>query len=291
MRAPMTHPDTDALAGFRAGLITGRRGTAIAAHLAGCHRCSAADRGLAEVSALLAAVPSPAMPGSVAQRLDAVLAAEAENRIHAERSGVASTPEHSTPERKPPVPPRARHHGFRLLSPRVLVPAAAVVMLAAGGFWLSQAGAGPGTPAASSPAAGHAVKPAAVPARPAAAAPGESAPSPSVRGHSALPEAAAVSVVTSPVDFTPGQLQQQLQAALHAPGGSTQTASARTRECVQEVTGGANPVRVLRARYEGSPATIIVTRHGQGYLAQVAGPGCSATRRDLLATATLPPGI
>ena len=36
----MTHPDTDVLAEFRAGLITGRRGARITAHLAGCARCA-----------------------------------------------------------------------------------------------------------------------------------------------------------------------------------------------------------------------------------------------------------
>ena len=76
MRRQMTHLETDVLAEFRAGLITGRRGTKIAAHLAGCDRCTALDDQLAGVSALLASVPAPPMPDSVAQRLDTVLAAE-----------------------------------------------------------------------------------------------------------------------------------------------------------------------------------------------------------------------
>ena len=41
MRGQMTHPDTDVLAEFRAGLITGRRGARITAHLGGCERCIA----------------------------------------------------------------------------------------------------------------------------------------------------------------------------------------------------------------------------------------------------------
>ena len=43
MRGQMTHLDTDVLAEFHAGLITGRRGAKIAAHLAGCDRCTALD--------------------------------------------------------------------------------------------------------------------------------------------------------------------------------------------------------------------------------------------------------
>ena len=38
MSGQMTHLDTDVLAEFRAGLITGRRGARITAHLAGCAR-------------------------------------------------------------------------------------------------------------------------------------------------------------------------------------------------------------------------------------------------------------
>ena len=44
MRGQMTHLDSDVLAEFRAGLITGRRGVTIAAHLAGCDRCASTFR-------------------------------------------------------------------------------------------------------------------------------------------------------------------------------------------------------------------------------------------------------
>ena len=80
MRGQMTHLDADVLAEFRAGLISGRRGTRIAAHLAGCERCTALDEQLAGVRSLLASVPALAMPDSVARRLDTVLAAEVAQR-------------------------------------------------------------------------------------------------------------------------------------------------------------------------------------------------------------------
>src|SRR6516165_3200499 len=53
----MTHPDSEVLAEFRAGLVTGRRGARISAHLAACARCTGVCDQLAEISALLAAVP------------------------------------------------------------------------------------------------------------------------------------------------------------------------------------------------------------------------------------------
>src|SRR5205085_9175576 len=105
MRGQMTHLDTDVLAEFRAGLITGWRGARITAHLGGCERCTALDQQLAGVRSLLASVPAPAMPDSVAQRLDTVLAAEvaqreaaqgeAAQKNSAERAGGAGTREHS----------------------------------------------------------------------------------------------------------------------------------------------------------------------------------------------------
>src|SRR5512142_2087041 len=101
MRGQMTHLDAEVLAEFRAGLITGRRGAAITAHLAGCDRCTALDDQLAGVSALLASVTLPALPDSLAQRLDTVLAAEAARpeqvktdqaeRAHAERPAHPAT--------------------------------------------------------------------------------------------------------------------------------------------------------------------------------------------------------
>src|SRR5271165_5068379 len=139
------HLDPDVLAEFRAGLITGRRGARIGAHLVACDRCAALDDELAGVSALLTTVPAPAMPDSVAQRLDAALAAEAAQRnIHAERADG-----NSSRQARPPARP-AGSHGFHWTAWRVLAPAAAVVLLAAGGYELSQLGGGPATQASSS---------------------------------------------------------------------------------------------------------------------------------------------
>ena len=99
MRGQMTHLDTDVLAEFRAGLITGRRGAKISAHLAGCDHCAALDDRLAGVSALLASVPAPVMPDGVAQRLDTVLAAEVAKRDNPERAGADRPPDRETHER------------------------------------------------------------------------------------------------------------------------------------------------------------------------------------------------
>jgi len=114
MRGQMTRPDTDLLAEFRAGLIPGRRGRRIGAHVAGCDRCAALGDRLAGVSALLAGVPPPVMPPSVAQRLDVVLAAEAERKADPERAGGDGLAGRAADARP------ARHRGFRLVQVRLL---------------------------------------------------------------------------------------------------------------------------------------------------------------------------
>ncbi|MGH3258737.1 MAG: hypothetical protein ACRDOU_25625, partial [Streptosporangiaceae bacterium] len=161
MRRQTGHLDTDVLAEFRAGLITGRRRRAIAAHLTGCARCTAADNQLAGLSALLAAVPAPVMPDSVAQRLDAALAAEVARQGEAGRAGT----QHPRDRRRAPGP--TRRPTLQLVMTRVLVPAAALMVLAAGGYGLSLIGGN--SSSSSSATAGSAGEPAAASAVPSAA--------------------------------------------------------------------------------------------------------------------------
>ena len=242
MRGQMTHLDTDVLAEFRAGLITGRRGAKIAAHLAGCDRCTALDDRLAGVSTLLASVPAPSMPDSVAQRLEVVLAAEVRQRNYPERAGVGR-PGESVAHDRP-----AATRGFRLAAWRVLVPVgAAVILLAGGGYGLSLLVGGPGGPQTTSAAAGSAAKPAssAVPSASSAAAaasPPEAAPlTPGASARRAMsPAYLHLRVATSQTNFVSGTLKQQLQNELNTPLGATRAASTQTIGCVQ-ARGGQRP--------------------------------------------------
>jgi hypothetical protein len=279
-RASKHCPDPGVLAEFRSGLITGRRGARIAAHLAACDRCTAVGDELAGVSALLAAVPALAMPDRVAQRLDAVLAAEAAKKDYSERAS-GNRPGDRKPSRR-----AAGSHGWRLVSLRVLAPAA-VVLLAAGGYGLSQLAGGSG-PQASSASAGRAVKPTRGFGPAAAAAPPSGLPS-----ARSLLSPANYPVVTSHTDFLPSTLRQQLETALQvaAESGTAPAASATVRACVQSVAGGVTPVLVESARFEGQPATIIVVRTGPSDTVWVAGQDCSPTHRDVRARTTLTPGI
>ena len=279
MRGQTTHLDTDVLAEFDAGLATGRRGARIAAHLAGCDRCRALHDELAGVSALLAAVPAQAMPGRVAQRLDTALAAEVARRNDSERAR-SDSPRHRGTVGQP-----ARNRGWRLVSLRVLAPAAAVV-LAAAGYGLSQLSHGSSTLASPSSGVFGAARQANS-ASAAALTPGSGAApraEPERMGPDSFP------FLTSHTNFMPGTLKQQVEAALRAAESARATQAAPTAviACVRNVAGSGTPLMVESARYQDQAATIIVMRTSKGEVALVAGAGCSASHSKPLATTTVP---
>jgi hypothetical protein len=285
----MTHPDSDVLAEFRAGLITGRSGARISAHLATCERCTGLSDQLAEISVLLAAVPAAAMPDAVAQRLEGVLAAEAAHRDSSERAAGDSTR-----DRAAGSPPR-RHWDFRLVSLRVLAPAAAVVLLAAGGFGLSRiAGSSTSSQAASSGVASASSSAQAQAG--AAAAPSASAPTRSREAAPANIEAPAkLGVVTSDTDYQPATLAPLLERELRLHQGATVSVPELTpsslRGCVLRVISGIHPGTLLwveKAHYQGQPAIVIVARSGRDDAARVIASGCSASSDHALAMMTLP---
>jgi hypothetical protein len=283
MRGQMTHPDSEVLAELRAGLITGRRGARLSAHLAACDRCTGVCDQLAEVSAVLAAVPAAPMPGAVAQRLESVLAAEAVQRDSSERAVDPRSPDRAT------SPQPRRHWDFRLVALRVLAPAAAVVLLAAGGYGLSRIGGS----STNSVAAGSQAASAASSAQAGAAA----VPSSAAKSqHGAIPAIEApitFRVMTSTTNYHRATLQRQLERelALHAgAAGSAQELGSLTG-CVQRAIAGTRPGTLLlveTAYFEGQPAIVVVAKSGLHDAAWVIASGCSASSDHLLATATLP---
>ena len=287
MSGQMTHLDTDVLAEFRAGLITGRRGATITAHLAGCDRCTALDDQLAGVSVLLASVPAPAMPDSVARRLDTALAAEVARRDNAERARGDGAAESPAPRRP------GGNRGFRLLTLRVLAPAAAVVVLAAGGYGLSRLVGPEGQMTASSSAgsaaraatpsvasSGHAYAPVAGPAKGAVSRPQGITPT-------------NFPLVTGQRTLSPANLAQQVRAELLVPSSArtTKTPSTQLRGCVSTLASGHQLELVESVRFEGRPATLVVARTGADDTAWVAAQDCSATNPHVLDTTSLPSGI
>jgi hypothetical protein len=284
----VTHPETDVLAEFHAGLITGRQGARIAGHLAGCERCAAVGDQLADVSALLAAVPAPKMPQGAAHRLDTALAAEVARRNYPERARGNGSLEGGSGER----PPR-RRRDFRLIALRVLAPAAAVLVLAAGGYGLSRLAGGPASQTASGSAAPAHSPGALTPSAHVQAPVKEGAPAAEPRARPEFMSPHRFVVVISSTNYRRATLGQQLKAELTAPNMSwpARGPSQQLMDCVHTVTQDVNPVYVESARFEGRPATVIVVSRSSGEVAWVVGAGCSAARTDQLAVTTLPPGI
>ncbi len=274
MRGQMSHPDSDVLAEYREGLISGRRGARITAHLAACDQCAALSDQLAEVSILLASAPVPATPDSVTRRLDTVLAAEAAQRHDAERAGAGASRERAA-HRRPP-----RRGGWRLVTVRVLAPAAAVVALAALGFGLSRIG-GPANSSAASSAAG----PAPTPSAPARAAAPANAPESHTGGGMELRLPPAFKVHDSPTSYQRSTLRSQIERELRAPAGPAGVPSAQIMGCVSRVTAGrATPILVENARFQGQPAIVIVASHQGSDTVWVTAPGCSAISDTVLDT-------
>jgi hypothetical protein len=296
MRGQMTHLDPDVLAEFRAGLGTGRRRARIASHLAACERCTGLSDQLGEIPALLAAVPAPAMPDAVAQRLESVLAAEVAQRDSSERTvgdgahDPAHDRAHQGPRHRARSPRPRRHWDFRLVALRVLAPAAGVLVLAAGGYGLSRIGGG----STSSVAAGSAAASAASRAQAGAAAVPSSAAT-SRPEAAPLEPAARFGVVTSATDYRRATLPQQLKGELQRyarPAGSAQELTpGPVKECVLRVTAGISPVSLVlveKAYYQGQPANVIVAARGDHDAVWVTTPACSAGSDYVLDTTTLP---
>ena len=189
-----------------------------------------------------------------------------------------------------------RRWDFRLIALRVLAPAAAVAVLAAGGYGLSRIGES----STASEASGSTASSTASSTAPAAARPRESAlPSTgSASRHSAVRPAGAplaIEVVTSGTHYLRATLRQQLADEMkrYAEGvaGPLRPASAPVKGCVLRVTKDTRPVTmklVETARFQGQPAIVIVAASGHHDVAWVTTSTCSGSSDHVLATTTLP---
>jgi hypothetical protein len=200
--------------------------------------------------------------------------------------------------RESPAPRRpGGNRGFRPLTLRVLAPAAAVVVLAAGGYGLSRVNLGSSTE--SSTSAGSAAQGAA-PTAAASAKSGGSVNAPNAgptRGAVSRPQgritAAGITVVTGHANLSHADLGQQVRAELNVPASArtTRAATSTERGCVLGLIGHHQLELVESVLFEGSPATLVVARTGARDMAWLAAPDCSATHRHVLDTTSLSSGI
>jgi hypothetical protein len=290
--------DVNVLAELSAGLISGRRATRIHAHLAGCQRCARVSAGLSEVSVLLSSVPPPAMPEPISRRLTTAIAEEAATRSGAGVSPVRLAGQQASQrtDRVHRGPPAARRRA--LTSPvgaRVFAAAAAVCVVAAGGYTLVRLTAPGGSgPVLNAGARGtmH---------RHAATAPGPYQVGPAHSGEAVPgPTQPTFDVVSSGIDYQQANLGAQIASEMSKVSAISADSAAGRRMlhgpsaqqdgCVQRVTSSVKPALVDAARYQGHPATVIALAHKGNQVAQawVVGPHCSARVSDVLTHVSLP---
>jgi hypothetical protein len=308
------HVSAETLARFRQDDLSPRRSARISAHLSRCSRCSALNEDLGGVTTLLASVHPPPVPDNLTARIQSALATEAARRValpagskSAAGSGVAG-PADGGP-RHELVPGGSRRRGWHPRLPDMtpkfalsaVAAAAAVIVLGFGMYEVVNSGTSQPT---SSTAAPGAAKPAS----------GNSA---ATRGPALQYQRntlqASITPVSTGMNFTPGRLSAQAASAVakygsggttagpmgsatHAPLAATgrpatfaKLAVSALQGCVNRIAAGDLVVLVEVARFQSSPATIIVTEATQSAPRQVwvVGTGCSASRSDVLRESAL----
>jgi hypothetical protein len=296
------HISVENLASLDLGALGPRKARRFRAHLATCIVCTRVSKQLTSVSAVLASTSYPPMPESFTIRIQATIATESSQRV-------ASAPATEAGRRDlPERGGRARHQrtgrrvpGMSGLGMRLAAAAGALVILGVGGYEIASHTGG-GTAAGTSASSNGS-----------AAAPGTGQVSlgPEVRyGQSAASK--SVRTVTSDTNFTAANLgslalasvreaQQHGAAgsvpASRAPAPSTQAntgasgatgyatpSSSQLASCLDGIAGSKRVLLVEEAKFEGKPATIIVTAQTSTQQAEVwaVGPSCTASNPDVL---------
>jgi hypothetical protein len=162
MSRRLGHPDPEALACFRAGMVGEGRRRRLSAHVSRCPRCAVMCARLDAVLAALATAPLPVLPSAAERQV--ISAIDAESGVRASATRLPMIREESAPAGRPRATagPRATAtdgHGRRWArswSARVGVTASLVALLASLGYLVRGVGAGSSAQAISSSSAGTA---------------------------------------------------------------------------------------------------------------------------------------
>jgi hypothetical protein len=305
------HATLDELARLGADDLKPRKAARIRGHLATCVQCTQLNSQLSTVPDLLSRVEFGPMPDNLSARIESALAIEARQRLASEpateagrgdlpaaRSARSGTQRHGRDRAGWRLP------GLSVAATRALATAGAIAVIGGGGYAIaSHAGGGPATSASSASGAANA----AVPGATASQAIG----APVNFGHG--DSARSIPTVTSTTDFMPSTLATQAAAALqaarvqgvhsgppvpHQHGLSSDSSGTAARSfanpaglsgptlagCIGRFAPGHAVQLVEDAKFDGKPATIIITTAPSGKSAEVwvVGESCSASRSDLL---------
>ncbi len=296
------HASTEVLARYTGGDVKPRKAAKVASHLAGCATCRERIHALESVPSMLASVQFPAIPGHLSSRVEMAIAGESAARVAREPASEAGR--RDLPARGGHARHRARVPGWpSSLLLRTLTATGAAVVVAAGGYeaathlGASTSGSAPGSAALASPAT--------------------SRPGPIV-SYERSGHAHSIVAVEAATDFRAGMLGRQAAAAMESRHFSSSAATAPTgpvnspnasvknttpsvqgsgaaaisklQGCVDLIAAGRNVLLVEIAKYQGKPATIIVTEALTSGPAEAfaVGATCSSGTRDVLASQQVP---
>jgi len=307
------HATLDELARLGADDLRVRKAGKVSRHLATCPRCTQLNDQLSLVPALLSSVQFPEMPANLATRIDASLAAEAAHRVAAEpatESGRRDLPTRAARSRADRQRANRPAWGLPVPATRVLATAAAIIVVGIGAYAVaSHSGGSSSAPSVSGAAA--------VPAITSQVSLG---PSVTYRQDES---SKSIQTVSGNTNFQAKTLAEQAAAALsvaemegmHSGSGSsgavdgsglaptssannalgpsptTTSAASQLGGCIDRVVlPGQSVLMVERAKFEGQPATIIVTAPAVASGTSTpkdaeiwaVGDACSATNSDVL---------
>lgn len=292
------HANAEDLASLDLDGLKARKAARIRTHVAGCARCTQLSSQVSAVPTVLASVSYPSMPTTLATQLGTTLASESARRLA--DAPATEADRGLLPERRARRSPGTwQIPGISVFATRLVAAAGALAVVGAGGYEIAtHVGGGVSTTAANSSG---------------------SANVPSARQVSAGPSVQygtkTVRTVYSAENFTAAELGTQALAAVkaaqvegfggaqparvNAPNASalpnnssvgTHAGSpASLTSCLDGIVGNQSVRLVETAKYEGRPATIIVTAPNASGQAQVwvVGPACSASHPDVYAHQTL----
>jgi hypothetical protein len=320
------HATLDELASLGADNLRPRKAARISRHVATCTKCAELNDQLSSVPALLSSVPFPPMPASLSVRIDSVLAAEAAQRVAAEP--VTEAARRDLPVRagrRRPAPRLDWHRPGRpawtlsVPATRVVATAAAIVLVALGGYEVASHTSGAPFSSSSTAESGSAL-------------PTPFSPQVSFGGSVTYRQngsTAAIQMGNSSTNFQAATLAHQAQVAVTAAkaddvhshavksnssysnsnlatptsslaissakgalsGPGTVSPGSQLAGCMERViTPGQVVLLVERAKFENKPATILVTAPAAlsgtnpPKEAQIwaLGSACSATNADVL---------
>ena len=294
------HPSASQLASLAVGELRPRKAAKMEAHVAHCEQCTRICQQLGAIRGMLASTSYPPMDDHLSARIGSAINREAQQRIAA--MPATETGRRDLPARRP----RAEvSGGWRLVGLSVaasrLAAAASAVVIAAAGSYLVAGNVGTSVAReASSPLAG-----AAAPVQPMSLGPDVTYGQPGLL-HT-------IRAVESRVNFIPAHLRAEAISAVHAAEDldafpalqSASTAASltggvadpkpdgpsarRLAGCVGLLAPGQTVLLIDVARFQGKPASVIVTAATvvSEAEARVVGPACSATTKDVVTQAAL----